>query len=365
MKLIDIIPDNKLYTVSWEEYGGNEDLYRLSFDTDTSFREMKSNAAEVTVRCSYFSGTKGGFDEDDPCIADIAVIYDDQVYTAGEEYKEKGTVSDVLEFAPLSGKFLFKAKMNYFGDLLYFYCLDMCGGSLENRGLCMLYPKEYMGTESEKRLIKLLDDAAASYSEKLIEAGSPAEIPQKPQKISTEKPETGIKEGIIKTAGVIKLIRVIVLLAVLIILGCFVIYDKIKDDDSVHHLVQLRGDEEILTGFIPEEESRILSAFDVRIPKNEENAHVVTFISGSRNKGITSYIIEIDGVKDKEAFYAANSGRTMGKSVNEADTRESGREYLVTYHERVITAEGKKDKNADAHKKIAELYNEIKEKHGS
>lgn len=52
---------------------------------------------------------------------------------------------------------------------MYFYGLDRCDGAWENNGLCMVYQKVYMGTENERRLMQVLDEAAGSYREERIE----------------------------------------------------------------------------------------------------------------------------------------------------------------------------------------------------
>ena len=48
---------------------------------------------------------------------------------------------------------------------MYFYGMDLCGGTLENQGLCMVYPKAMAGTEAERKLEAVLDKAAESWAE--------------------------------------------------------------------------------------------------------------------------------------------------------------------------------------------------------
>ena len=43
--------------------------------------------------------------------------------------------------------------------------MDRCDGIWENNGLCMVYPKEYAGTENERKLLQVLEEAAESYLE--------------------------------------------------------------------------------------------------------------------------------------------------------------------------------------------------------
>ena len=51
---------------------------------------------------------------------------------------------------------------------MYFYGMDRCQGFWENNGLCIVYPKSYVGTENEKKMMAVLDEVAESYCEKKI-----------------------------------------------------------------------------------------------------------------------------------------------------------------------------------------------------
>lgn len=55
--------------------------------------------------------------------------------------------------------------MEYFGYMMYFYGMDRCDSFWENNGFCIVYPKKYVGTENEKRLMNVLDEAAESHRE--------------------------------------------------------------------------------------------------------------------------------------------------------------------------------------------------------
>lgn len=361
----NIILKNKTHNIRDLAYG-MDDKFLISFDVDASFRQAKSHAAEVNMLCTYSPESEYGSEGDDTY---IALINDDRVYDAGEEYKEKGSVSGTSDLVPLTGRFHFRAKMEYYKDIMYFYSFDGCGGDWENTGLCVVYPREYSGTVSEKRLMKALDDAAASYREDVIQVEEDDEEPQEKisrdtvKAVSPAQKGRGIKEAVLNAARLIKLIRTLVLIAMLLGIGGYYLYGRIKDEVSVHHLVQLRGDERILSGFTQEDEQKILSAYDLHIPESESDAHIVSFIKGSRNEKITSYIIEIDGVKDEEGFYSANSHRSLEKAVNELDTRENGKKYYITYHERV-TEGSKSGNNNDAIEKIVSIYDELSEKYG-
>lgn len=142
--------------------GDNDIEYVESFTVNDAFKECESHAAEVTMFNVYAPGEKPASEGDLPY---IAVQFDDDVYSAVSEYREKGTFSGAMELSPLSGRFLFKAKMEYGGDMMYFYGYDRCGGEWENEGLCAVYPKRYVGTENERKIMRILDEAVESYRE--------------------------------------------------------------------------------------------------------------------------------------------------------------------------------------------------------
>ena len=162
----DIVLAASSRTVEDEGYGEDDSRYLISFKLDDAFKEAKFHDAEVGMLYTYAPNDEYGTEGEFPC---LAILFDDKVYCAVEEFKEKGTFTDAMEITTLSGKFYFKAKMEYFEYIMYFYGLDRCGGFWENNGFCMVYPKAYVGTENEKKLIRVLDEAAESYSEERTE----------------------------------------------------------------------------------------------------------------------------------------------------------------------------------------------------
>ena len=127
-----------------------------------AFKEAKSHAGEVEMLSVY---APTAMDWNECTLPSVSIILDDKIYEAVEEFKEKGTITGAIELTALSGKFYFKAKMEYFEDMVYFYGVDRCDGYWENNGLCMVYQKEYVGTENERTLMCILDEAAESYCE--------------------------------------------------------------------------------------------------------------------------------------------------------------------------------------------------------
>ncbi len=161
-RMEDIILAPSSHTVEDEIYVDEDLWYHITFQVNDSFKETKSHAGEVEMLNTYAPDAEYG---DEGTYPYLAIQIDDIVYMAVEEFKETGTFTGAIDLTALSGKFYFKAKVDYYGYIMYFYGMDRCGGTWENSGLCMVYPKEYLGTENEKKLIQVLDEAAESYRE--------------------------------------------------------------------------------------------------------------------------------------------------------------------------------------------------------
>lgn len=160
----DIVLAPSSHIVEDEVYGDDDSKYLISFKVNDAFKEAKSHAAEVEMLNTYVCHENEYGEEGR--LPYLAIQLDDDIYTAVEEFKESGTFTGAIELTTLSGKFHFKAKMEYYENMMYFYAMDRCDGFWENNGLCIVYPKIYVGTENEIRLMNVLDEAAESYCEK-------------------------------------------------------------------------------------------------------------------------------------------------------------------------------------------------------
>lgn len=146
-----------------QEYAyGDDNTYEVSFKINDSFKSAESHSGEVEMLYTYAPNAEYGEEGTYPY---VAVQLDDDVYNAVAQFKENGSFTGAMDLTPLNGKFYFKAKMNYFNYIMYFYGMDRCDGSWKNNGLCMVYPKAYAGTETERKLMSVLDEVANSYSE--------------------------------------------------------------------------------------------------------------------------------------------------------------------------------------------------------
>lgn len=164
-KVTEIVLASASHLVEDVEYGDGDSRYRISFQVNDAFKEAESHAGEVEMLSTYAPEEEYGQEGTFPY---LAIQLDDEVYTAVEEFKQTGTFTGAIEITPLSGKYYFKAKREYYEYIMYFYGMDRCDGFWENNGLCMVYPKMYVGTENEVRLMRVLDEAAESYREEIL-----------------------------------------------------------------------------------------------------------------------------------------------------------------------------------------------------
>lgn len=139
---------------------GKDVAYRVSIRINDAFINDNSGAGEVNMYCPY---APNGEDSQD--ILYFAIINDQTIYSAVEEFKNTGRISRAYESMPLNGKCFCKAKMNYGDNIVYLYGIDRCGGYWENSALCMVYKKEFFGTETEKTIMKMMDEIVESYEE--------------------------------------------------------------------------------------------------------------------------------------------------------------------------------------------------------
>lgn len=114
-----------------------------------------------------------------------------------------------------------------------------------------------------------------------------------------------------------KILFVTLLLTLLLFVGC-------GNNSGLRHCVTVPRD--ALTSFSAEDEQKLFEVFNIIVPENETEVYVQSF---SRRIGDylgtyhqIHFTIELGGVKDYEAFYAANTGRIgenglEGKAMNQ------------------------------------------------
>lgn len=144
-----------------EEHFIEDETIGYGYCVDKSFKAAKSHAGEVELLCTFAPNDEYGHEGDVPY---IAVITDDDVYCAVEEYKINKTFDGALYIEPVDGVFMFRAKKEYYDDMMYFYGFELPENEFwDMAGLCLVYPKEYVGTKEEVILTEILDAAAQSF----------------------------------------------------------------------------------------------------------------------------------------------------------------------------------------------------------
>ena len=138
-----------------------DDIWEIAYEIDDTFKRTKSHAAEVEALSVYAYGRDDWTEADEPS---VSILNDDFVMEAIEEFQENGTFEKALRFEPADGLFLFKAVAEYYDQMVYFYAFETeRDEDMWQLALCMYYPKEYVNTENERILMRVLDEAAVSF----------------------------------------------------------------------------------------------------------------------------------------------------------------------------------------------------------
>ena len=152
-------------TKHWVEaigYGDGDSEYETKFFIDKVFENLDSPACEVEMYNVYAPNKQNINENARPY---VGIFLENFAYDAVEEYKQSKTFKGAIDLTPLNGRFYFKAKKEYHGDMMYFYGLDRYDGFWQNNVLGVVYPKSYVGTVDEIKVIKMLDEVAESYTE--------------------------------------------------------------------------------------------------------------------------------------------------------------------------------------------------------
>lgn len=145
----------------------NDEEIEYSFMISGDFVNVKSHAMEIDTAFIYepeANGTNVKVDFNKPYIFTSAG--DETVYLLVEEFKETGTVDGLIEKYE-NRQILFKCKTDYYGQTMVLYGMDR-GTIWENCGIALVYNKDIEGTPLEEKLIKILDEAAETYTENII-----------------------------------------------------------------------------------------------------------------------------------------------------------------------------------------------------
>ena len=138
-----------------------------SFMISGDFVWRKNNAAEVDALFVY---APDGAENEKVDFNNTPYIFvsggDDTIYMLVEEFKEKGTVDGLIEKYE-NRQALFKCRTDYYGQVMVLYGMDR-GTIWENSGIALVYNKSVEGTPLEEKLIKILDEAAETYTEKIV-----------------------------------------------------------------------------------------------------------------------------------------------------------------------------------------------------
>ena len=152
-----------------ETFFDDDNEVEFTFMLSGDFVQFKSHAMEIDTAFTYepdlnSSEMLGKPDLNKPYI--FTSMGDGAVYELVEKFKEKGTVNGLIQKFENS-RLLFKCKTDYYGQVMVLYGMDR-GTIWENCGIALGYNKAIVGTPLEEKLIKILDEAAETYTEKVV-----------------------------------------------------------------------------------------------------------------------------------------------------------------------------------------------------
>ena len=154
--------------IYFDEADGKEVQIKYSFSISGDFIETEIAAMEVHNSFLYFPLSDDKVDYEKMPYLIIVNAAENFIYNAIEAYKNNKTIPEALTFEAIdSGKVYYKAKINYFGQILYMYALDR-GFLWKNSYIGVVYNTDVLDTLLEKKLIAAVDQVAATYKEEVL-----------------------------------------------------------------------------------------------------------------------------------------------------------------------------------------------------
>lgn len=152
------------------ENGDKEYKVLVSFMLSGDFVLSRTNAGEIEKLYLYDPDCSEEFtpyELNDPRPYIFISPDIDEVYCSVNDYLESGKVNNAVWVQPSEHpNMLFRAKFDYYGDIMVMYGYKRYDGT--PCGLCLVYKKDLDGTELCGRLLTQLDEAAASCREEKI-----------------------------------------------------------------------------------------------------------------------------------------------------------------------------------------------------
>lgn len=137
--------------------------YEMSFMLSGDFIEFNSHC-EIDPSYQYEPYSDDNYTEYDGRLPNIGIGPSDQVYDAVDKFLKNGEQTGRCFEEVENKNFLFKTKLEYFGDILYAYAFSD-ETSWDHDMLGLVYNSDIENTPLEKKLISALDEAAMTYKE--------------------------------------------------------------------------------------------------------------------------------------------------------------------------------------------------------
>lgn len=126
--------------------------------------------------------------------------------------------------------------------------------------------------------------------------------------------------------------NVLSLLLILPVVLCSCVVSN--DPSAKKHIIDFYDEDECVNIFSEEESEELLQIFNITIPDNENNAYIHSLARVEGDSSVT-YFLNIDGVADYEAFFAANADVPDGSEVLTLSVNQiygyTEADYYITY----------------------------------
>lgn len=152
------------YKTAEDFYYDDDTEVKVTYEIPSDFEEFDSHAEpEMCYLYKFDDSDYSDIDLNKPHIGITPEFYD-----SVESFVNSGTVNGAISCEPVqTGKFLFKSKLNYRGEVVAFYGFKR-GASEDNMALAMFYNQDVVGTALEAKLMSILDHAAQTYTETTV-----------------------------------------------------------------------------------------------------------------------------------------------------------------------------------------------------
>ena len=142
------------------QYLCEKEMFQMSYTVSDQFLPRISNSSELEMISFLISNEQT---KDIGSFPYIAIIESELIQLYVDDFLSK-TKNDSI-FKVTNNKFLFKAKVQYYNDIIYFYAFERKDSFKGYAGFSLVYPNTILGTEYENILIEEFDNVSETFKQ--------------------------------------------------------------------------------------------------------------------------------------------------------------------------------------------------------